>query len=109
MANNLVSITEGEFDEFIKANDKVVVDFWATWCSPCMAMNPIIEDLAKKYDGKVAFAKVNVEENGTLASRYGIQAIPAFIFIKDGGVAGIAKGLLQRSKLEEEIQDAFGL
>ncbi len=104
---NMVDVTEGDFDEFIRDNERVVVDFWATWCSPCMAMNPILESMAKKYSEKVTFAKINVEENGTLASRYGIQAIPALLFIENGNVVGSAKGMQQRDKLEEMIKDTF--
>ncbi len=106
---NLVSIDESEFEEYIRDNDNVVIDFWATWCSPCMAMNPILESMAEKFAGKVAIAKINVEENGSLASRYGVQAIPAFLFIQNGNVVRSEKGMLSKNKLEEIIADTFDI
>jgi len=62
----------------------VVVDFWAQWCAPCLAADPILEELANDYDGKVSFAKVNVDENGPVAVRYGIAAIPTMLIFKGG-------------------------
>ena len=60
----------------------VLVDFWAQWCGPCMATAPILEELAKDYDGKISFAKVNVDENSPLAAKYGIAAIPTMLIFK---------------------------
>ena len=61
----------------------VLVDFWAEWCAPCLAAAPILEELAKEYAGKINFAKVNVEDNGSLAAKYGIAAIPTMLIFKD--------------------------
>jgi len=68
----------------LEATLPILVDFWATWCSPCLATGPILEELADEYTGKVNFAKVNVDENGSLASKYNIAAIPTMLIFKDG-------------------------
>lgn len=107
--NEPVGLGEEEFDDFIEEKENVVIDFWATWCSPCLAMEPVIEELAEKYSGRVAFGKVNVEENGGIASRYGIQAIPAFTFIKNGEVVDQSRGALSQSDIEDKIEDNFDL
>jgi thioredoxin 1 len=62
----------------------VLVDFWAPWCAPCRKMNPIIEELAKEYEGKIKVGKVNTEESSGITSDYGIISIPTFIIFKDG-------------------------
>ena len=62
----------------------ILVDFWATWCAPCLATAPILEELADEYAGKINFAKVNVDENSSLASKYNIAAIPTMLIFKDG-------------------------
>ena len=78
---------EGE-DSFqtnvLQSRSPVVVDFWAKWCAPCLATAPVLEELATEYDGKVDFAKVDVDENGPLAAKYGIAAIPTILVFKDG-------------------------
>ncbi len=107
--DKVFNLDEDSFDDFINENSRVVVDFWATWCSPCMAMEPVIKGLAEEYDSKISFAKVNVEKNRGIASRYGIQAIPAFIFFKDGGVQHQVKGMLKTKNFEDEIKNAFEL
>lgn len=107
--SDVVSLNDGDFDGFIKENDLVVVDFWATWCSPCMAMNPVVQEIAEEYSGDIKFAKVNVEENPSLASRFGISSIPAFIFFKKGSPCHQAKGMLNKDIFRDEISSAYNL
>lgn len=76
-----------EFDDLIKQNKYVLVDFWATWCAPCRMVAPVIEKVAEQYSEKVVVAKVDVDEQQDLAIRYGIQTIPTIIFFKDGKLA----------------------
>ena len=68
----------------LQSKSPVVVDFWAQWCAPCLAAAPVLEELSKEYDGKINFAKVNVDENGPLAVKYGIPAIPTMLIFKGG-------------------------
>ena len=76
-----------EFDDLIKQNRYVLVDFWATWCAPCRMVAPVIEKIADEYSEKVVVAKVDVDEQQELAIRYGIQTIPTIIFFKEGKLA----------------------
>ena len=72
------------FEEALKGDKLVVVDFWAAWCGPCRMLAPMIEDLDKKYEGKAVIGKVNVDEEQELAIRYGVMSIPTVIFFKNG-------------------------
>jgi len=79
----------------------VLVDFWASWCAPCLAAAPILEELSKEYDGKVSFAKVNVEENSSVAAKYGIAAIPTMIVFKESKPVQQIVGLKPRGELKK--------
>ncbi len=95
-----VIITKENFEnEVIKSDIPVLVDFWATWCGPCMMLAPTIEALAKEYAGKVKVCKVNVDENMELAIRYKVEAIPTLIFIKNGEVVQKSVGALDKNQI----------
>jgi len=83
----MIQSIEGE-DSFqstvLQSKSPVVVDFWAKWCAPCLATAPVLEELATEYDGKIDFAKVDVDVNSPLAAKYGIAAIPTILVFKDG-------------------------
>ena len=76
-----------EFDDMIKQNKYVLVDFWAAWCAPCRMVAPVIDKIAEQYSEKVSVAKVNVDEQQELAIRFGIQTIPSVIFFREGRLA----------------------
>ena len=82
-----------EFAALLQENKVVLVDFFADWCGPCKMLAPVVEKLAAAYDGKAAVAKVNVDDEGELAMRFGIQSIPALFIFKDGQVADQLIGL----------------
>jgi len=79
----------------------VLVDFWAEWCGPCSAIAPVLEELAQEYNGKINFAKVNVNGNSPLAAKYGIAAIPTTIIFKDGQPVQQIVGLKPKRELKK--------
>lgn len=98
-----VPLTDQEFDAFVKGHPFVVVDFWAAWCGPCRAVEPIVKDLAEKYDGKVAFAKVDADENPQKIRQYGIMGIPTLLFFRDGKLVDTVVGAVPKAALEERV------
>ena len=97
-----VTITTENFESLRNGDKPLVVDFWATWCGPCRAIAPIIEELANEYDGKIVVGKCDVEENDDLAMEFGIRNIPTILFIKDGVVVDKHVGASTKSKLQEK-------
>jgi thioredoxin 1 len=96
--------TDANFEaEVLNSNKLSVVDFWATWCGPCVALGPTIEALATEYEGRVNVGKVNTDENAELSMKYGITSIPCVLFIKDGKVVDKQIGVVPRSALESKI------
>lgn len=92
-----------EFDDMIKQNKYVLVDFWAAWCAPCRMVAPVIEKIAEQYSGKINVAKVDVDAQQELAIRYGIQSIPTVIFFKDGRIASKEIGVKPMSSFARMI------
>lgn len=100
----LIHLDDASFGEVIKAGGGVLVDFWAPWCSPCLAMGPVIEELAQEYEGRVKVAKVNVDESPVIADKHGIKGIPTVLFFKDGKLVDTLTGLMPKGRLEESLQ-----
>lgn len=99
------TFTDSNFQQEVLSSDKLsVVDFWATWCGPCIALGPTIETLATEYDGRVNVGKVNVDENSQVSMQYGITSIPCILFIKGGKVVDKQVGVVPKSVLEKKIQ-----
>ncbi|GAA6426940.1 thioredoxin [Dielma fastidiosa] len=95
-----------EFDA-IKDNGVVLVDFYADWCGPCKMISPILEELAKEYEGKVTIAKVNVDENGDIAGRYGVMSIPNLVLFKNGDVVKQVVGFQPKNQLQALLNSAI--
>lgn len=98
-------ITDSNFETEVLNNEKVtLIDFWAEWCGPCRAISPIVEELAKEYDGKALVGKVNVDENPEITVKYGIRNIPTILFIKKGEIVDKQVGAVPKSTLEEKLK-----
>lgn len=89
--------------EAIQSGKPVVIDFWATWCGPCIKLGPVIEELAEKYDGKATVGKFNVDEDGDLSTEFGIRNIPTVLFFKDGELKERNVGLVKLADLEAKL------
>src|SRR4030067_2254138 len=108
MSDAVKSLTADSFDQTVKSQSLVMVDFWATWCGPCKIIAPVVEELAKEYAGKVNFAKVNTDENPDLASKFNIRGIPTLIFFKGGKVLDQVVGAVPKGQLKSKIDSLLG-
>jgi thioredoxin 1 len=99
-----VAVTDQEFDAFIRQNPLVFVDFWAEWCGPCKRIEPIVKELAAKYDGKVMFAKVDVDANPAKMMSFGIMGIPTMLIFKGGQLVDRIVGAYPKAHIEGTIQ-----
>ena len=99
-----VIVNDSNFEqEVLKYNGPVMVDFWATWCGPCRMLGPVVEELAKEYEGKVKVCKLNTDEGPDTSTKYRITSIPTIIFFKNGEVAGQTVGLQSKAALQEKL------
>lgn len=104
-----VHVTELDFDtQVLKAQEPVLVDFWAEWCAPCRMIAPIVEDLAQEYEGKVKVAKVDVDDNGGIANRYGIMSIPTLAIFKGGEMVERLVGYMPKPELKRRLERTLG-
>lgn len=103
-AHYAVEITDKNFAELVESSDKpVMLDFWAQWCGPCLAIAPTIEELAKEYDGQVVVGKVDVDNNPVISERFGIRQIPTLLVFKNGEVVDKQIGASSKPTLKKKL------
>ena len=108
MAKDTVTVLDATFkSEVLDSQTPVLVDFWATWCAPCRAIAPALEELATQYKGQLKIAKVDVDENQAIAQQFGIRSIPTLLMFKGGKVVEQLVGAAPKAKLEDAIKKAL--
>ncbi|MBI4595836.1 MAG: thioredoxin [Candidatus Tectomicrobia bacterium] len=109
MAKNVIEFSDQNFiQEVEKASGVTLVDFWAAWCGPCKMIAPVVEELSSEYEGKVKFGKVNVDENPSTASKYGIRSIPTLMVFKNGAMVDQIIGVRPKGDIKKALDKNLG-
>ena len=102
---DIVNVGDSDFGkEVLESAEPVLVDFWATWCAPCRAIAPALEDLAAQYKGRVKVAKLNIDDHQATPQQYGVRSIPTLLLFKGGKVVDQIVGAVPKAKLEAALQ-----
>ncbi|HEU4444620.1 MAG: thioredoxin [Nitrososphaeraceae archaeon] len=99
-----IVLTDSNFASEVTKYPIMLVDFWAPWCGPCKMVSPIIEQLSREYSGRVAFGKVNVDENQRIAASFGIQSIPTLMIFKGGKAVDVIIGAMPKAQIEMKLK-----
>ena len=106
MSEGIVYVTDDTFDEeVLKADGPVLVDYWAEWCGPCKMISPVLEEIAKEYNGRLKVAKLNIDENPATPPKYGIRGIPTLMLFKGGDVEATKVGAVSKSQLSAFLDE----
>ncbi len=99
-----ITITDQNFSNEVEKSDKpVLIDFWATWCGPCRVIAPVVEELAKEYEGKVKIGKLDIDENQQTAMKYGVRSIPTLLLFKNGQVVDTIIGAHPKAHIVQRL------
>ncbi len=102
------TVDDSNFEQMVlKAKTPVLVDFWAEWCGPCRMVSPIVEELAGEYEGRVNFAKLDVDQNPKTASQYGIMSLPSLLIFKNGALVSNIVGFRPKAELKRSLETAL--
>ncbi len=108
MSENIINVTDANFESIVlKADLPTLVDFWASWCAPCRAIAPIVDEMAAAFSGKVRVAKMNVDENPATPGRYGVRGIPTLILFKEGKVLDQLVGAVPKNQIKELLNKSL--
>ena len=103
-----LEFTDANFEELvIKSEKPVIVDLWAEWCGPCRMLTPIVEEMAKEYEGRAVIGKLNVDDNPTITAKFGVRNIPTVLFFKGGEIADKQVGSVPKSALVGKLEKLF--
>jgi thioredoxin 1 len=108
MAEKITEITKDNFEQTVtKSTQPVLVDFWAEWCMPCRMLSPVVDEVAKSYDGKVVVGKVNIDDQPELAQRFGVMSIPTLMLFKGGSVSQKSIGVVGKDRITNMIDSTL--
>ena len=98
-----LEITDSNWEALVAGDKPVVMDFWAEWCGPCRMIAPVVDEVAKEYEGKAVVGKINIDENSNITRNFGIKNIPTLLFFKDGELVDKHVGPIRKAELTEKI------
>ena len=102
-----LAVTDDNFQsEVLSSSVPVLVDFWAEWCAPCVALSPVIEQLATEYAGKAKVVKLNIDDHPLSAQRFGVRGLPTFMIFQDGKVSATHLGAMSKSRMVEWLKES---
>jgi thioredoxin 1 len=103
MSDKIIALTDENFEQVISKSKTVLVDFWAPWCGPCKALTPVLDEISNEYADKITIAKLNIDEGGQSAQKYGIRGVPTLLLFVDGTVSATKMGALTKAELSAFI------